>query len=184
MKHILTFESIRNQYSEMGAAHIGIDAYYATKKQDYKNPHLSNIEHCLQEIIDKINIGSFLDLGCGNGEVSTFLSKVGFEDFRACDPHFDEIYKNNTGHECDKLSFQDISKNGLDMKFDTIICSYALHLCPASYMNNLLYNLSISCKHLIVISPSKYPIVPNDYFEMIEYFRYKGTHCRIFKSNM
>lgn len=179
MKHILTFESIRNQYSEMG-----VDNYYITKKQEYKNPHLINIELCLQEVINKINIGNFLDLACGNGEVSSFLSKNGFKDFKGIDPHFSEIYKKNTSHQCDDVLFQDISKEGINEKFDTIICSYALHLCPESYMNNLLYQISNSCKYFVVISPTKYPIISENYFSLQEDFIINRTHCRIFKSNI
>ena len=34
-----------------------------------------------------------------------------------------------------------------------IICSYALHLCPKSYFNQLIYNLSSNCEYFILIRP-------------------------------
>jgi sodium/proline symporter len=76
---------------------------------------------------------------------------------------------------------EDISLRYLPDNFNTIICSYALHLCPKSYFNNLLYALSIGCKYFVVISPSKYPLI-DKYFKLVDKTIINRTHCRIYKS--
>ena len=169
-------ESIRDQYSKMG-----VSTYYKKHKNDYINPHESRVQSCLNWTIDKIDIGIFLDLACGNGEVSGYLKNKGYTNFKGCDPYFMEIFKNKFNTECYDLRFEDISKNSLPEKFDTIICSYAIHLCNKTYFNNLLWNLSINCKNLVIISPSKYPIIEK-YFTLMDSTIIDRTHCKIYKS--
>lgn len=178
MKYLKYFESIRNKYSEMG-----VDNYYSKFKSEYKNPHIINVKKCINWINSKIKIGYFLDLSCGNGEVSEYLNSIGYNNFKGCDPYFSDIYQNNFNKDCFNLTFENISLNSLPEKFDTIICSYALHLCDKSYYNNLLYNLSRNCKYFVVISPSKYPIV-DQYFELIDNIVINRTHCKIYKSKI
>lgn len=177
-KKEFTSEGIRNHYTEMG-----VDKYYSTKKEEYINPHEKNIELCLDWCVKNINIENFLDLSCGNGEVSKYLKKLNINNFKGCDPHFYDIYKNNFDKECFNLSFQDIAKKGIPESFQTIVCSYALHLCPPSYFNTLLYQLASKCENLIIISPSKYPIVEK-YFQLIDSTIINRTHCRIYESNL
>lgn len=179
MKHILTFEHIRNSYKKYGSS----DNYYKSKKHDYINPHLDRIKNCLDLTISQIEIGNFLDLGCGNGEITEYLISRGYSQYKGCDPYFSEIYKDKIGADCLNLSFEDIAKKGLNEKFDTIFCSYSLHLCDKSYFNNLLYQLSICCKNLVVISPSKYPDISTNYFKLKYSNIYNRTHLRIYKSN-
>lgn len=173
-----TKEGIRNEYTEMG-----VDKYYSTKKEEYVNPHEENIKLCLDWVIGKIDIGKFLDLSCGNGEVSKYLASKDILDFKGCDPYFADIYTRNLNKECFELSFQDIAKKGLPESFKTIVCSYALHLCPPSYFNTLLYQLASKCEILIIISPSKYPIIEK-YFILQDSTIINRTHCRIYKSNL
>jgi len=172
-------ESIRSKYVE-----LGVDDYYKSNKADYKNPHSERVTKSLDYIISKIDIGYFLDLACGDGIVSEHLKSKGFTNFKGSDPHFFEIYENKFGVECDDSTFQDIANNGFNEKFDTIICSYALHLCPKSYFNNLLYQLAMSCNNFVVISPSKFPIIEEDYFELVDNKVIDRTHVRIYKSNL
>lgn len=169
-------QSIRNKYSE-----IGVKNYYQFHKSEYKNPHEVSINKCLDWVIDNIDIGYFLDLASGNGEVSNYLSLKGFKNFKGCDPYFKDIYELNTKSICYDSTFEDISKFGIPEKFDTIFCSYALHLCQKSYYKNLLYNISISCNNFVVVSPSKYPTV-DDFFRLESSTIIDRTHCRIFKS--
>lgn len=176
MKYLKYFEGIRNQYAEMG-----VDNYYSKHKLEYKNPHEGNVDDCLDWVKSSIDIGYFLDLSCGNGEVSSHLQKSGLDNFKGCDPYFCEIYQSNFNKQCYDLRFEDISTRGLPDKFDTIICSYALHLCEKSYFSNLLYNLSINCEYFVVISPSKYPVI-DKYFKLVSKTIINRTHCRIYKS--
>lgn len=147
---IIVSESIRRGYEDMG-----VQQFYSKNKNTYTNPHLEDVKKCLDLIIDKVSIGKFLDLGCGNGEVSNYLNKNGFKNFKGLDPHFSEIYKSNFNKECFNLTFEEVSKNGLPESFDTIIASYSIHLCDKSYFDNLLYNISLNCRIFVVISPNK-----------------------------
>lgn len=177
IKSFSLFESIRNSYTK-----VGVDDFYKSNTETYVNPHELNIHKCLDWCINKIDIGNFLDLSCGNGEVSSYLSSLGLMDFKGSDPYLDKTYTKKTGKECFNLKFEDISTKGLPEKFDTIICSYALHLCPESYFDTLLYNLSTNCKYFIVISPSKFPMINGNYFELVDNTIINRSHCRIFKS--
>lgn len=173
------FESgIRDEYSK-----IGVHNYYKDHKDEYVNPHLSNIELCLNWVLDKIKIHEFADLSCGNGEVTSYLNKNGIMNSIGIDPYFCDIYKNKTQKQCYTYSFEDIAINGLNINKQVIICSYALHLCPKSYFNQLIYNLSSNCEYFILISPSKYPIIDN-YFELVDEIVINRTYCKIFKSNL
>lgn len=176
-KQFLIKESIRNKYELLGPKN-----YYLNHSNEYENPHSERIIKSLNYIKSRIEVGYFLDLSCGNGVVSEYLLNNGYNNFKGCDPYFSKIYKDKFKKECFNSSFEDISKNGLYEKFETIICSYALHLCPKSYMNNLLYNLSMSCMNFIVISPSKYPTIDEDFFQLQESKIIDRTHIRIYKS--
>lgn len=180
MKYLKSWnESIRSKYVE-----LGVDDYYKSNKSEYSNPHSHRVIKALDYVESNINIGYFLDLACGDGIVSEYLKSKGFNKFKGSDPYFKEIYEEKFGVECLEYNFQNIANKGLDEKFDTIICSYALHLCPKSYLNNLLYQLSISCDNFVVISPSKFPIIEEDYFELIDSEVIDRTHIRIYKSNL
>jgi len=180
MRYLKTWnESIRSKYVEMG-----VDDYYKSNKSEYKNPHSPRVIKSLDYVNSIIDIGYFLDLSCGDGVVSEYLKSKGLNNFKGSDPHFYDIYQDKFNKECFDYSFEDISNNGLNEKFDTIICSYALHLCPKSYLNNLLYQLSLSCENFVIISPSKYPIITEDYFELTDSEVIDRTHVRIYKSKL
>jgi hypothetical protein len=161
---------------------MGIENFYKANKTSYVNPHLEKIHLCLDFVVDKIKITNFLDLAAGNGEVTSYLKAKGIDNAVGCDPYLSETYEKNTGKKCLIESFENISNNGLDNYYQTIICSYALHLCDKTYFNNLLFNLSLNCKYFVLISPSKYPIISEYYFEIIDSTIIHKTHCKIFKS--
>lgn len=169
-------KGIRDEYTK-----YGVDKFYKMNKTSYINPHLINIHLVIDWILTKINISSIIDLAAGTGEVTSYLAKNGITDAIGIDPYLSETYEKNTGNECLNLSFQDIAIDGINHSAQTIICSYALHLCPKSYFNQLMFNLSLNCEYFILISPSKYPIITN-YFELIDDIIINRTHCKIFKS--
>lgn len=170
--------SIRSEYEKSSP-----EEYYKTKSNDYENPHKDRVIKCLDFLINKIEIGTFLDLAAGDGVVSEYLNKRGFLDFKAYDPYFYEILTSKFGGEnVEKISFQDIAKDGIIDNFDTIICSYALHLCDKSYLHNLIWNISNSCKYFVTISPSKYPILDYSFLKIIENEVIERTHIKIYKS--
>lgn len=115
------------------------------------------------------------DLAAGSGE-ATLAAQAWFSRHRseiapkllvsACDPFTHELYTTRTGFPCGKQSFRDIQIDGLAIaegrinnKYDVIVCSFALHLCPASEVFGLLYILSLAAKWLVVLAPHKRPEV-------------------------
>lgn len=167
---------IRNEYTKQG-----VKNFYQFNKENYTNPHINSINKSLDWILSKLDIKDYLDLACGNGEVTEYLVSKGKKDCYGCDPYFKDIYIKKHKSNCYDLDFEKIAVDGLPKFFDTIICSYAIHLCPKSYFKTLLYQLSIKCNNLIVISPSKYPII-DDYFNLVDSTIIDRTHVRIFKS--
>ena len=176
IKHINEY-GIRDEYTKMG-----VDTFYKQNKLTYVNPHLKNIHLALDWVLSKIKITSIIDLAAGTGEVTSYLASKGITDAIGIDPYLSETYEKNTGNDSLNLSFQDIATEGIGYHAQTVICSYALHLCPKSYLNNLMYNLHEICEYFVLISPSKYPIIPEDYFELIDSIIINKTHCKIYKS--
>jgi len=176
LKEYNTF-SIRDEYKKSSP-----EQYYLNNSNEYSNPHKDRVIKSLDYLISKIDIGYFLDLSCGDGIISEYLHKAGYDNFIGCDPYFSNIYQSKFNKVCLNKSFKDISLNGISDKFKTIICSYALHLCDKTYLNNLLYQLSLSCENFIVISPSKYPIINESYFKLVDYKILNRTHIRTYKS--
>jgi len=178
MRHFKTYEAggIRDEYARMG-----VDSYYSANRKGYVNPHLSGVQDCLEWAADRIDIGYFLDLACGNGEASSHLLSMGLTNFKGCDPYFSAIYEANLGRECYDMRFEDIANKGLPERFDTVVCSYALHLCPRTYWHSLLWSLSTACNHLVIVSPSKHPVVET-HFEQVDGTKVGKTHCRVYSS--
>lgn len=147
-------DSIRAGYEELGVAE-----YYKKHSEDYSNPHYAIIQDLLNQYIKAYNIGSnILDLCCGSGEVTRVLDRVGKYNITGLDPYTAPAYKINTGKSCLIYDFKDIVEGALEnYKFDTIICSFAMHLCEESMLSNLLYQLSIISEHLIILTPHKRP---------------------------
>jgi len=145
-------KAVRNEYAE-----IGVENYYLKHSKDYSNPHEKTIKNLL--IIAEQNnfIGKkVLDLACGSGEVTSALLNFDHE-ITGLDPYTTDFYREKTSNKVLKLSFKDIILGKLTEKFDTIICSFALHLCDISMLPNLLWKLSEISNTLIVITPHKRP---------------------------
>lgn len=124
---------------------------------DYTNPH-EKIIHKLLKIAEENNyLGKkILDLCCGSGEVTVALNKNKYW-VKGLDPYTGVAYYKRTGNTVMNLSFKDIVMGKLKEEFDTVICSFALHLCEESMLPMLLWKLKEITSTLIVISPHKRP---------------------------
>lgn len=142
--------SVRNGYEE-----LGVDNFYLLHKDDYNNPHERIIKELLNIAKNDWNLGdNLLDLCCGSGEVSrVFFDK----NIEGIDPYTSKLYEKLTKRTCRNLSFKDIVENGLDSKYDTIICSFAMHLCEESMLPMLLWRLGESSDNLLILTPHKRP---------------------------
>lgn len=144
-------EAIRTMYSKMG-----VENFYKEYGNKYENPHSEIINQLLKDI----NVGdSILDLCCGSGEVTkNFMNK----NIIGCDPYTYNLYEKNTGKKALKFTFKEIALGSLEgFKFDTIICSFAMHLCEQSMLNQVLFQLTQISKKLIIITPHKKPEINN-----------------------
>lgn len=142
--------SIRDKYSE-----VGVEEYYIQNSDSYRNPH----EEIVREIVNEANrrglIGnSVMDLCCGSGEISLLMEE---KLVIGVDPYTSQAYSARTGKDCLEYSFKDIAEGKLKVSCETIICSFALHLCPVSLLHSVLWNLKDCAKNLIIISPNKKP---------------------------
>ena len=55
------------------------------------------------------------------------------------------------------LTFKEIVEYGIDETYDTIICSFAMHLCEESLLPMLLWRLGECSKNLLILTPHKRP---------------------------
>lgn len=134
---------------------LGVDSYYSKHKDDYCNPHKEIVQKLLLHAKENWNLGeNILDLCCGSGEVTEVFMDRNIE---GSDAYTCEAYTRNTGKKCYNLSFKDIVKHGLEKKYDTIICSFAMHLCEESMLPVLLYRLAEASEKLVILTPHKRP---------------------------
>ena len=170
--------SVRAGYEE-----LGIEGYYKLHSEDYNNPHINEIEYLIKESKCIQYIGkNILDLCCGSGEITNILKNYEF-NIDGLDPYTAPAYIKNTGKECLIYSFKDIVQGALKNKsYDTIICSYAMHLCEESMLNNLLYQLSLIADTLIIITPHKRPEIKL-WWKEIKSFKNNGITLKIYKNH-
>lgn len=145
-------EAIRNQYAQVGVA-----TYYKTNANTYINPHEEVITKLINESTEIVDYGdSVLDLCCGNGLATKVLEQK-VQHIVGNDPYMHKQYTEQTNQFCYKYDFKQLAQSCEIGKIDTIICSFALHLCDESLLPNVLYNLSLIADTLVVITPNKKP---------------------------
>lgn len=160
--------SIRNQYQL-----YGVDDFYRKHGHNYQNPHQKDVHKQLQLVYDEgiFDICNVLDLCCGSGEVSSWVIENG-GNVTGCDPFTHEAYLQRIGVEPLRYSFEDIVNTPLP-KVQTIICSYALHLCHKSIFDVVCYRLAEACDKLVILTPHKKPVIQN--FFDLQYDKWTTT---------
>jgi SAM-dependent methyltransferase len=162
--------SIRNIYSS-----IGVEAFYSNGAE-YYNPHSPEIIELLSRHSSLLPLERVLDLACGPGLVTTTLQRLGYTEIKGLDPFLNVEYSVKTGRPAYRMSFKDIVQRGLPENFSCIICSFALHLCPISMLPDLLWRLSEISNTLVIISPSKFPLIGKP---RVEKFCLTRSHKRV-----
>ena len=182
--HTESFDpSIRTNYEI-----LGVEDFYSKIGGEYKNPHIEDIEKCIKKCIgfDFDEFNRTLDLASGTGEITKILMELGYNniDIIGCDPYLYREYTMNTNKVCLKYSFSDIQQGELDnYKFDTIICSYGMHLADDSILPDMLWRLSMISKFLIIISPNNRPEIKEENGWILDkYFKIGKSKCKIYIS--
>jgi hypothetical protein len=147
-----TNKAIRNHYAD-----LGVEGYYLAEGAGYSNPHFPQVRQLLIQNAHRIDFSHALDFCCGSGEVSRVVKELGFPLPAASDPYTGNAYSRNFGTPCLSFSFNDIIRGHLNANFSTIICSFALHLCPEKQLYPLVHALLCCAPQLVVISPHKRP---------------------------
>lgn len=144
--------AIRPLYEEHG-----VEGYYRDHAMAYENPHLPEIRTLLERNRARMDTNRVLDFAAGGGEVTRVLQDLGVQDISGCDPYTAALYAQNTGQTCLPFSFKDVIRNGLPDPYSVVICSFALHLCPAKQLFPLCWNLLQAAPLLVVLTPHKRP---------------------------
>ncbi len=150
-------QAIRKAYEQEG-----VGGFYKLHGEAYRNPHEAAIRSALSDGLARwqVDLSRVLDLACGSGEVTLALQARGCTTIDGIDPYTGEAYRNRTGKLAEPVTFEQIAEGALeDRQYSLIVCSYALHLLPASRLPNLAYQLHRIAPTLIVLTPHKRPIL-------------------------
>ncbi len=145
-------DAIRNHYAEQG-----VKEYYKTHGAEYQNPHFEQVKQLLQQNEYRIDYQNVLDFCCGSGEVSQVIQELGFPLPTASDPFTGDAYFQRFDKTCLPHSFEAVIKGHLSGNFSSIICSFAMHLCPTKALFPLAYQLFQCSPQLVIITPHKRP---------------------------
>lgn len=150
-------ESIRSAYIAEGIA-----GYYRAHGATYRNPHEVAVAACVAELVrrDPPGPGLILDLACGSGEVTLALRALGTCDIEGADPYTEAAYLARVGQVAERLGFEAVAAGALaGREYALVVCSFALHLLPASRLPGVLTQLALVSPRLWIISPHKRPVI-------------------------
>lgn len=153
--------AVRNEYARHPG---GATGWYQEHGAQYRNPHEAAVRAMIRALTTKsaelFAAGQILDLACGSGEVTLALIESGVAPGRidASDPYTAEAFHTRTGNNAEDWSFRDVATGALDgREWETVICSYALHLCEPTWLAAVCLQLSLVASNLIIITPHKRP---------------------------
>ena len=150
-------ESIRSEYERHGARQ-----FYERSGGQYRNPHEPVVARALRAAVTKWspNLDRVLDLACGSGEATLVLRSLGAGVIAGIDPFTGEAYRERTGVDAERLSFEDIAAGALaGRRYSLIVCSFALHLVEPPRLPTLVYQLSRVADSLLILTPHKRPVL-------------------------
>ena len=148
-------QPIRKEYEQRG-----VQGFYEQYGETYRNPHETIIHMALREGLSswQVDLSWVLDLACGSGEVTLALQALGCTKIDGIDPYTAEAYRARTGRLAETITFEQIAGGALEgRRYSLIVCSFALHLLPASRLPVLIYQLHRLAPGLIIITPHKRP---------------------------
>jgi SAM-dependent methyltransferase len=148
-------QSLRGEYEKHG-----VRGFYEQFGEGYHNPHEAAIRSALHAGLTRwqVDLSRVLDLACGSGEVTLALQELGCTSIDGIDPYTAEAYRVRTGRQPEPFTFEQIAEGALEgRRYSLIVCSYALHLLPASRLPVVAYQLQRLAPALILLTPHKRP---------------------------
>jgi hypothetical protein len=139
----------------------GVERHYASRGATYRNPHDAIVTRLIDQALTQLELLPVraLDLAAGSGEASEPLIRAGVE-VQAVDPYTGQAYTDRIGRVCEALTFEQIALGAIDGRsYDLVVCSFAMHLCPASRLPALAMALRRVSERLWIISPHKRPVM-------------------------
>lgn len=155
----------------------GIKDFYTSMREPYINPHADDIIKLVQKYSDPSK--KYLDLAAGDGVVTKALTSQGCTYVQGLEPWIRDQYIANTGKNCFPYNFHEIARGKLTVKFDIIICSYALHLLELSFLPIFLYQLTHIAETLIILTPHKRPAIA-DFWNLTQEDKLNRTNLKIY----
>ena len=156
-------DGVRDEYARPPGGAVG---WYAEHGSTYRNPHEDAVAAMVVRAVrtspDSFAAGRILDLACGSGEVTLALRETGIDPTRidAADPFTGAAYFARTGTMPAVWTFADIAQGALvRRRWSTVVCSYGLHLCEASWLAPVCVALAGAADSLVVITPHKRPVI-------------------------
>jgi SAM-dependent methyltransferase len=147
--------AIRSAYERYGVA-----GFYQRFGDTYRNPHEAAIRTALPLALTRwdLALDRVLDLACGSGEITLALQELGCSSIDGIDPYTYQAYAERTGRTAERYTFEQIAAGALAGRaYDTIVCSFALHLLALSRLPALAAQLSLIGDALLVLTPHKRP---------------------------
>lgn len=140
----------------------GVQGYYTRFGATYRNPHEPIIRSAIAAAVARwrIPLERVLDLACGSGEATLALLELGASTIDGVDPYTYAAYAERTGRVAERLTFEQIAAGALAGRhYDTIVCSFALHLVEPSRLPGLALQVSLIAGHLLILTPHKRPAI-------------------------
>ena len=147
--------TVRKEYEKRG-----VRGFYEQFGESYHNPHEAAIRSALHAGLThwQVDLSRVLDLACGSGEVTLVLQELGCTSIDGIDPYTAEAYRARMGRQAEPFTFEQIAEGVLEgRRYSLIVCSFALHLLPASRLPVVAYQLQRIAPALIILTPHKRP---------------------------
>jgi SAM-dependent methyltransferase len=175
---------VRNEYADHAG---GAEGWYRDQGAAYRNPHTAAVSTAIEEAVSRwsslFSSGRVLDFCCGSGEVTRALIDSGVDGslIDSSDPFtglaFAAACPGRT--VAGEWTFADVALGALArFGWNTVVCSYAFHLCEQSRLAAVCTQLSSVAEHLVIVTPHKRPVLsPGWGFTLVD--EHRDTNLRI-----
>jgi SAM-dependent methyltransferase len=175
---------VRNEYADHPG---GAEGWYRDQGAAYRNPHTAAVTTAVEQAVSRwpslFSAGRVLDFCCGSGEVTRALIDSGVDGslIDSSDPFTGLAFAAACPGRtlAAEWTFADVEQGALSrFGWNTVLCSYAFHLCEQSRLPAVCTQLSSIAEHLVIITPHKRPeLSPGWGFTLVD--EHRDTKLRI-----